>query len=105
MTRLAEVEYCARSLGDAYRRFVLPRFPRLASVGLSGGGARNPTLVQRISAQLQPLEVRVLGEEFLDWKEAIAFALLANETLSGRPGNLPQVTGARRAVILGEIAP
>ena len=99
------VEYCAQTLADAYRRFVLPRYPTLERVELSGGGARNPTLVGRIGALLLPLEVRVMAEEFLEWKEAIAFAILANETLSGRPGNLPSVTGARHAVILGEIAP
>ncbi|MBS4027848.1 MAG: anhydro-N-acetylmuramic acid kinase, partial [Ignavibacteriales bacterium] len=38
-----------------------------------------------------------------DAKEAIAFALLANETLCGNPSNVPSVTGANRATILGKI--
>jgi anhydro-N-acetylmuramic acid kinase len=38
-------------------------------------------------------------------KEAIAFALLAAATLDGLPSNVPSVTGARRAVVLGSITP
>jgi anhydro-N-acetylmuramic acid kinase len=40
-----------------------------------------------------------------DWVEATAFAWLAQQTLQGAPGNLPSVTAARRAVILGGIYP
>jgi anhydro-N-acetylmuramic acid kinase len=40
-----------------------------------------------------------------DWVEAAAFAWLAGETLAGRPGNLPSVTGASRPAILGAIYP
>jgi anhydro-N-acetylmuramic acid kinase len=40
----------------------------------------------------------------VDAKEAIAFAILADRTLHGLPGNLPAVTGARRAVVLGNVS-
>jgi anhydro-N-acetylmuramic acid kinase len=40
----------------------------------------------------------------VDAKEAIAFAVLADRTMHGLPGNLPTVTGARRAVVLGKLA-
>jgi anhydro-N-acetylmuramic acid kinase len=58
-------------------------------------------------AELLPgLTVELSGRYGLpvDAKEAIAFAILADRTLHGLPGNLPRVTGARRAVVLGKIA-
>ena len=38
-------------------------------------------------------------------KEALAFAILANETVSGNPGNIPSATGAKESVVLGKIIP
>ena len=38
-------------------------------------------------------------------KEALALAILAHETLRGRPGNVPSATDAQRAVVLGKIVP
>jgi anhydro-N-acetylmuramic acid kinase len=40
-----------------------------------------------------------------DAKEAIAFAILANETIAGNPSNVPSATGALRPVVLGKIVP
>jgi anhydro-N-acetylmuramic acid kinase len=40
-----------------------------------------------------------------DWVEAAAFAWLAMRTMDGLTGNLPGVTGAQRATILGAIFP
>ncbi len=92
----------ARSIADAYRRF-LPG--PVAEVIVGGGGARNPTLMKLLREALAP--ARVLTHEDVgirsDAKEAIAFAVLAYEAWHGRPGNLPSVTGARRAVVLGQI--
>lgn len=98
------VELAAATIEDAYRRFVLPRYGRPRRVIFSGGGVHNATLMRRIAERLPELPVESLPAELADAKEAIAFALLANETLSGRPGNIPSVTGARRGVVLGEIA-
>lgn len=99
------VEFAAITLADAYRKFVLPRHPELERVILSGGGVRNATLLARIREQLPSLSVEPMAAELAHAKEAIAFALLANETLAGRAGNIPAVTGARGFIPLGEIAP
>lgn len=72
-----------------------------------GGGARNPQIMARLSALLPGIEVNTTDECGVssDDMEALAFAWLAARTLSGLPGNLPSVTGARQATILGAIYP
>ncbi|MGH8274783.1 MAG: anhydro-N-acetylmuramic acid kinase [Gammaproteobacteria bacterium] len=70
-----------------------------------GGGVHNPQLMRRLTACLPGLRVTTTAELGVDpdYVEAICFAWLAGETLAGRPGNLPEVTGARSAVVLGAI--
>jgi len=72
-----------------------------------GGGVHNNTLLQRLKELLQDQQVLSTSEVGLDpdWVEAMAFAWLAKQTLAHQPGNLPGVTGARHAVILGGIYP
>ena len=74
---------------------------------VGGGGVHNPVLMEQLRTGLP--ELRVASIEGLgipaDGREALAFAVLANETLMGRCGNLPAATGARRPVILGKIVP
>ncbi|MBC8446733.1 MAG: anhydro-N-acetylmuramic acid kinase [Chloroflexi bacterium] len=96
--------FTAASIADAYRRF-LPQVPD--EVILGGGGASNPTLVAMLNLRLAPAHVtthEALGLSS-DAKEAVAFAVLAYETIHGRPGNLPACTGAGTQVVLGEITP
>ncbi len=78
-----------------------------AAVYVSGGGARNETLLGAIAAALPRCRVATTDELGvpLGAKEAMAFAFLALETLAGRPGNVPAATGARAAVVLGSITP
>lgn len=76
-------------------------------VYLCGGGARNQALVRRLTA-LQPRRRIATTDELgvaAEIVEATAFAWLAERTLAGKPGNLPQVTGAAGLRILGAIYP
>jgi anhydro-N-acetylmuramic acid kinase len=81
-----------------------PRKPD--EVFVSGGGARNATLVEEIGARVR---LPVASTEALgvpsDAKEAMAFAFLAFESLCGRQGNVPSATGAKQGVILGSFTP
>jgi anhydro-N-acetylmuramic acid kinase len=95
-------ELTAWSVTDQIRRFV--RGP-VDEILVSGGGAHNRHLMERISDLASPVVVRTVEDVgfSIDSKEAILFALLARATVLGRPANLPSVTGARRPVILGKI--
>jgi len=92
----------ARSIEYAYRTF-LPAFPDELIV--SGGGARNSTLMAMLKERLTPARVTTSDEYGLavEAKEAVAFAVLAYETWHRRPGNVPAATGASRAVVLGSV--
>ncbi len=72
-----------------------------------GGGSRNPLLMARLAALLPGIEVSTTDEAGIsgDDMEALAFAWLAWCTVAGRPGNLPSVTGAREASVLGAVYP
>ncbi|OON40430.1 anhydro-N-acetylmuramic acid kinase [Izhakiella australiensis] len=72
-----------------------------------GGGSRNPRLMARLASALAGIEVASTDEAGIngDDMEALAFSWLAWRTLSGLPGNLPAVTGAREATVLGAIYP
>jgi anhydro-N-acetylmuramic acid kinase len=99
----------AQSVGLAFGKFLLKKM-RHAAVDfiVSGGGARNLTLMRMLSEQLGPLGCTVQAIDELglpaEAKEAAAFALLAYETWHRRPGNIPSATGAARPAILGEIS-
>jgi anhydro-N-acetylmuramic acid kinase len=89
---------------EALRRWVRPRM-RVDDFIVSGGGAHNPLVMAHLRAGLPSVKVVPSGEFSVpeDAKEAFAFAILAYETLHGRPGSLPAATGARRAVVLGKL--
>ncbi len=95
-------ELTVASIAHSYQTF-LPQMPD--RVLLCGGGSHNLYLKRRLQALLHPVEVLTTSEEGLsvDFKEAIAFAVLAEWRVRGLPGNLPQVTGAIAPVLLGEI--
>src|SRR5438093_3824574 len=74
---------------------------------ISGGGGRNPRLVELLTTRVAPRPVVPFDRLFFDGeaKEALVFAFLGFLTLLGAPGNLPAATGARGPRVLGHITP
>jgi anhydro-N-acetylmuramic acid kinase len=96
-------ELTVASIVHSYRHF-LPQMPD--EVLLCGGGSRNLYLRQRLQVELTSAQVLTTDEVGVDgdFKEAIAFAVLAYWRFQcSFPGNLPQVTGAKKSMLLGEI--
>jgi len=98
------VETIARS----YERFVRKSMKSGAvDYIVSGGGARNGTLMGLLAQRLQPLGCTVsASKDFglpVEAKEAAAFALLAWQTWHRLPGNVAAATGAGRPAILGQV--
>lgn len=95
----------AHSIADAVRRWADPG--EQGEVILTGGGSQNDTLVEMIQERLTPIPVRTgdaLGIHS-EAKEAVAFAALAWAHVRGRPGNVPEVTGASGPRVLGSFTP
>ena len=109
--------FTAETILEAYRQFVWPHLGQRAplakatEVFVSGGGARNATLLRRLREGFEPLYVSVattedagLASVAVEAKEAAAFALLGWLSWHGLPGNVPAATGASRAVVLGRVS-
>ncbi len=95
-------DFTAATIADSYKRF-LPQLPQ--DVILCGGGSRNPYLKSRLQIHLPQTPLSNSDDWGLnaDFKEAIAFAILAYWRIQGHPSNLPNVTGASKPVPLGDI--
>ena len=99
------VAFTAQAIADSVRPLAV------AELWASGGGCHNRTLMTELQQRLQPTPLRplnALGRELgldidVDNKEAVAFAVLAVQTLHGEPANLPRVTGARGPAVLGKL--
>jgi len=104
ITTLAE--FTVRTIVNSLEMFVFP-YHEIDELIVSGGGVRNFYIWHRLEESL-PQQRMLISDDFSipsDAKEAVAFAILANETLMGHEGNLPRATGARHRVILGKIIP
>ncbi len=95
----------ARTISDAIKRWVVPK--GFSELVVTGGGARNPVLLQQLREYLP--DISISGGEVLgvdpDAKEAVAFAVLAWAHVAGRPANEPAATGASGPRILGNYTP
>ena len=103
--------FTAESIYSAYESFVFPKY-KIDQIILTGGGSKNPILMRHIKelfagASLKPAPTVDIIDELgipSSAKEALSFAILGNETVSGNPGNVPKATGAKRPVVLGKIS-
>lgn len=97
-------EFTAQSIFDQYVRFAQPE-SRWDELIVSGGGARNQFLMERLKFHFKNVDVKSSSDYNIptDAKEAILFALLANEAICGNPANIPHVTGANKKAVLGKI--
>ena len=98
----------AETIARSYARDVHEHMKsRAVDFIVSGGGARNRTLMKMLAARLEPLGCTVRDSDAfglpVEAKEAVAFALLAWCTWHRLPGNVPTATGAKRAAILGQV--
>ncbi len=96
-------ELSARTIATSILRFA----PDIGEVLVCGGGIHNADLMQRLRSYLTGIEVTSTEAYGLhpDWIEATAFAWLAKRRLEGKTGNIPEVTGANSAQVLGAVYP
>jgi len=98
-------EFTAASIEFALRRFVLPDYP-IQRIIVSGGGVHNPVLMKRLQARLPDTAIEPSSRYGVDpdFKEAIAFAVLADRFLQGLPATYPNTTGARQPTLAGKLS-
>ena len=96
-------EYTAYCIYYGYEKFIDKVVDEII---VSGGGAKNNFIMQRLKMLFPKSEVKPLNKNGItvDNKEAVLFAVLANETMNHKTSNLPQVTGADRQVIQGKVS-
>jgi len=97
-------DFTAWAVFHNYELFIQPE-TRLDELLVSGGGAHNKFMMKSLQKYFGNVSVKLIEDYGFssDAKEAICFAILANETISGNPANVPRTTGASKPVILGKI--
>jgi len=92
---------------DSIAHAIEHHLPEINTLIVCGGGVHNLHLMKQLSEKLSNTNIESSDARGVhpDWVEAIAFAWLASQTVNGRTGNLPAVTGAAQAAVLGAIYP
>ena len=95
--------FTVESISHYYTDFVVGNSP-LDILYVSGGGAQNPLMMEGLAKKFNPIPVVDIAEKGLsgDAKEAIGFAILANEAVHGNFANVPNATGAMCRKVLGK---
>src|SRR5699024_10152959 len=98
--------FTAWSIAESYRQFIMLELS-IDEVIIGGGGAYNLALLDYLRAELPG--ILILTKQDLgissEAKEAMAFALLGYQTKMQQIGNVPRATGAREAVVIGQLCP
>jgi len=97
-------ELTPRTVWQNYRDFVASGIS-IDELIVSGGGAKNNSIMNSLREKFQRVLVKLIDDYGIpsDAKEAVCFAVLANETIAGNPNNVRAATGARQPTILGKI--
>lgn len=92
------------SILDAYKKSIKPKI-KLHQVLVCGGGVHNRYFLERLRILLSPIKVSSVQELGVDpdFLEAISFAILANQTIEGKPASFKKTTGAKKLGVLGKI--
>ena len=95
--------FTVESISRYYTLFVAGNSP-LDILYVSGGGAQNPLMMEGLAEKFHPIPVVDIAEKGIsgDAKEAIGFAILANEAVYGNFANIPNATGATCGKVLGK---
>ena len=93
--------FAATTIKDAIKLYA----SKAEEIIICGGGVHNHFLLEQLRQLLPNIKINSSVEHGLDpdYIEATAFAWLAKQTMEHKPGNLPDVTGANRPVILGGV--
>lgn len=94
--------FTANSISEGYKKFIFPNV-KIEEIIIGGGGSYNNTLVGMLKRLLPDYKIMIqedLGYSS-DAKEAIAFAILANETINNNYGNITKATGAKEKLYWG----
>ncbi len=100
-------EFTALTIYDQFNRYLRKQLKNnvLDELIVSGGGSKNKTMMRALQRYFSPTQIVTsdsLGVSS-NAKEALCFAILANETISGKSSNIPNVTGAKQRTVLGKI--
>jgi anhydro-N-acetylmuramic acid kinase len=97
-------EFTAYSIWSNYEKFIR-RKVQIDELIVSGGGANNPVIMKSLKNYFREVKIKRMDSYGIDpdSKEAVLFAVLANECLAGNCANMKSVTGSKKDVILGKI--
>jgi anhydro-N-acetylmuramic acid kinase len=97
-------EFTPYTIWHNYEKYIKPKI-KLDELIVSGGGCKNKIIMNSLRKYFKGIDIKEIDSFGIsaDSKEAVLFAVLANECLAGNSANMPSVTGSKKDVILGKI--